>query len=236
MGHSRLLDLVNFMAILIVSTACHEAAHARLAVRFGDETPREHGRMSWNPFVHVHPIYTLLLPAVFYWTTGSVFGGAFTPVNPSRMRNPRLHSLLVSLGGPATNFLLALLFFGVLSGFLFFIGGVDREVRGLGITDQQRNLLEVLHLAVRLNLFLGMFNFLPIPPLDGSDLVAYALPYRLRERWIEFRRNAWILFLVLMATGALGVIMDPAVKVADGAFDASFNWVNAYAREFAKRG
>ena len=230
MGHNKVLDLVNFMAILILSTACHESAHARLAVRFGDETPREHGRISWNPFVHLHPIYSLLLPAVVFWQTGSYFAGAFTPVNPARMRNPRLHSLLVALGGPVTNFLLALLFFGVLSGFLFHIGGIDRNVRGLGISDQNRNLLDVLLMAVQLNLFLGIFNFLPLPPLDGSDLIAFVLPPRLRVRWIEFRRYAWILFVILMATDVLATLLRPAMDAADSAVWYAFGAVNEIAR------
>jgi Zn-dependent protease len=225
MGQHKVLDLVNFMAILIVSTACHESAHARLAVRFGDETPREHGRISWNPFVHLHPIYTLLLPAVFYWQTGSYFAGAFTPVNPSRMRNPRLHSLLVALGGPATNFLLALLFFGVLSGYVISIGGL-----GHGTADHQRNLLGVLVMAVQMNLFLGIFNFLPVPPLDGSDIIAFFLPPRLRVRWIEFRRHAWILFVILMVTGVLDAVLGPAMKAADGVVWSAFERVNEYAR------
>ena len=69
MGNAdRFLDLLNFMAVLILSVAFHEAAHAWLADRFGDDTPRTHGRMTFNPFAHVHPILTIALPAYFYWT------------------------------------------------------------------------------------------------------------------------------------------------------------------------
>lgn len=225
MAAVTLPDLVNFMAILVVSTACHESAHARLADRFGDGTPREAGRISWNPFVHLHPIYSLLLPAVVFWQTGGYIAGAFTPVNPSRMRNPRLHSMLVALAGPATNVLLAIVFFVALAGFLVAVGGVGRAS-----PEGQLNVVHVLELAIEMNLFLALLNFLPIPPLDGSDIVAYLLPVRLRGYWIDFRRHAWIVLLVLMFTGVLGAILHPAMRFAGRWVAAAVHVVNEFAR------
>lgn len=218
-------EFVNFMSVLIVSTACHEAAHARLADRFGDDTPRMAGRISWNPFVHVHPIYTIALPAILFWTTGSYISAAFTPVNPSKMRNPRLHSLLVALGGPAMNLVLALVFFAALAGFVLAIGGYGPES-----LDREKNVLEVLFLGVHLNLFLACFNMLPVPPLDGSDLVGFLLPPRWHRHWVDLRRHAWLLFALLLLTGVLDKVLGPATRASGRVVAEALDVVNRFAR------
>jgi Zn-dependent protease len=225
MESAKVLGLLNFMTVLVLSTACHEFAHAWLADRFGDDTPRRHGRMTFNPFAHVHPIYTIALPAVLFWTSGAFMAAAWTPVNPSKMRRPRLHGLLVSLGGPAANLLVSLGAFLVLAAGILAVGGIHEGTPKGGL-----RVLDILYMAVQLNLFLAMFNLIPIPPLDGSDLVGFLLPARLRLHWEGFRRYAWIVFLILLATNVLDRVLGPATRIAGSAVEFAVAVVNGVAR------
>jgi len=198
---ARLLELVNFLGVLVLSVAFHEAAHAWLADRFGDDTPREHGRMTLNPFAHVHPILTIALPAYFFWIThgrGWLFM-ASTPVRPWQMRRPRLHGMLTALGGPAASLLLGIACFVVMVAFVAFGGG---EGRFLGI----------LRLAVGLNVFGAAFNLLPIPPLDGSSILEFFLPRSCLPAWNWIRSYSWVLFAVLMFTDVLGSLLQPVME------------------------
>jgi Zn-dependent protease len=220
-------DLLAFLAVLVLSTACHEFAHAWCADRFGDDTPRRAGRISFNPFVHIHPIYTVLLPAVMFWSSqgNSFMAAAWTPVQRANMRHPRVHGLLTALAGPATNLALAALFFIVLAVFLLAVGGIEPG----GPVTRNVAFAMFLNMAVKMNLFLSIFNFLPIPPLDGSDLVAFVLPASLRVRWYEARRYAWVGFLVLMMTGVLNLVLDPPMRLADDAVGLGLHLVNGVA-------
>jgi Zn-dependent protease len=198
---ARFLDLLNFMAVLILSVAFHEGAHAWLADRFGDDTPRAHGRMTFNPFAHVHPIMTIALPAYFWWTSGMVLFMATTPVRPWQMRRPRLHGMLTALGGPAASLLLGVACFLAMVVFVAAGGGEGTALR-------------LFRLAVILNVFGAAFNLLPIPPLDGSSILEFFLPRGLLPAWNAYRSYSWVLFAVLMFTGVLGRILGPVMLVA----------------------
>lgn len=206
MGNAdRFLDLLNFMAVLVLSVAFHEAAHAWLADRFGDGTPRAHGRMTFNPFAHVHPILTIALPAYFYWTSGGLLFMAMTPVNPSRMRRPRLHGMLTALGGPAASMLLGIACFVAMVVFVVAAGGSDDMGPGA------LKALRILKLAVILNVFGAFFNLLPVPPLDGSSMLEFFLPRRMLPAWEAYRSYSWIVFAALVLTGALDYLLKPVM-------------------------
>ena len=181
--------------------------------------------MSLNPFVHVHPIYTLLIPSVLFWTGGGFFAAAWTPVNPSRMRRPQVHGLLVSLGGPAANLVLAVGSFLVLAVAILVMGGIDRATPG-----NRLQILDLVYLGVQLNLFMAIFNLLPFPPLDGSEIVAFFLPPRMRAGWMDLRRHAWIVLLILMMSGALDRVLHPPLRVAGRVVDDGIALVNGLAR------
>lgn len=220
----RMLTFLNLMTVVVLSTACHELAHAFTADHFGDDTPRRAGRITFNPLAHIHPLYTVALPAILFLTNNGFMAAAFTPVNIRKMRNPRLHGLLTALAGPATNLLLAILGFVALGILILAVGGLDRDTaRG---TQQVFGFLEM---AVRLNLLLAVFNFLPIPPLDGSDLVGFALPGRLREWWYGMRSYATLVFAVLLFTGSLDFLIGPVVGAAGSALDEGIRLVNRVA-------
>jgi Zn-dependent protease len=220
----RMLGLLNLMAVVVLSTACHELAHAFTADHFGDDTPRRAGRITFNPLAHIHPIYTVALPAILYLTNGGFMAAAFTPVNTRNMRNPRLHGLLTALAGPATNLLLAVLGFLALAVLILAVGGLDQ-----GTSRGTWHVFNLFEMAVRLNLLLAVFNFLPIPPLDGSDLVGFALPGRLRAAWYGMRSYATLVFAVLLFSGSLEFLIGPVVHVANGALDAGIRFVNGMA-------
>lgn len=205
------LDALLFVAILIPSVVIHEVAHAWLADRFGDPTPRAAGRITANPVPHVDPVGSLLVPTALALAGSTVFGWARpVPISPGHFAHPRRGMALVALAGPASNLGLALLvarlgpFVDVRqAGF----EGVDLvSTLGIGLTSDS-TAARILFGALVLNAALAVFNLLPIPPLDGSRLVPLALPERLRPAW---DRAAGYGLLVLLAL----------VFVFDGALEA----------------
>ena len=220
----NVLVFVNLMTVVILSIAFHEFAHAWLADRFGDPTPRMAGRISFNPFVHIHPIWTVLLPAVLFWTNTGFMAAASTPVNPARMRKPRLHGLLTALGGPAANLLLACVGFAVLSVFLLAVGGAGKGGRIGNV-----RVADLLYMATSRNLMLAVFNFLPLPPLDGGEMIGSALPAGLRGYWGVVRRNASMIFIILAVTGLLWRIVGPIMVGAEAVLDFGVGIVNGIA-------
>lgn len=177
------------IALLVLSLGLHEAAHAWVALRCGDSTGRDLGRISLNPLVHVDPFMTLVLPAILYVTSGFVFGGAKpVPVNFYNLRHPYRDMALVALAGPLTNLLLAAVFF-----LLFKVVVLDAELWPTGALGSQ-----VLLSAVTFNLLLAAFNLIPIPPLDGSRVMAWLLPEGLREGYRRLEGLGMVLILLLV--------------------------------------
>lgn len=187
------------LVVLAPSVILHEVSHGWLALRFGDDTAKRAGRLTLNPVAHVDLFGTIILPAILAFTTGAAFGYAKpVPVNPSRMRRPRDHGLLVSLVGPATNIVLAVLVAIVVRPYVEVAGG------GLFAASESR-LLEVVILFGFINVILAAFNLLPIPPLDGSAVVERFLPRRYLPAWHQLRQWSMglLLILVLLLPGVL---------------------------------
>jgi Zn-dependent protease len=176
---------------LLVGLVLHEVMHAATATMFGDPTAREAGRLTLNPIRHLDPFGSVILPgallilAVTGTGSGAVFGYARpVPVQIGRLRRPRIDSLVVSLAGPTTNLLLG------------FLGAL--VLRFLAVPVAPR-LLQFLLVWVLINLVVAAFNFLPVPPLDGSEIVAALLPERLRSVWYGFvRQFGFIVLLVIL--------------------------------------
>jgi Zn-dependent protease len=183
--------VVVFIALsLVVAVILHELMHGVVAERLGDPTAREAGRISLNPIRHIDPVGTILLPgALIVLGSPLVIGYAKpVPVRPARLRNPRVHMLLVSLAGPATNVVLAV------------IGGLILRL----ISPTTLRPAQFLLFWTLTNLFLAVFNLLPLPPLDGSQLVAAVLPRRLRNAFMAFGRYTFLLlFLILWGVPAI---------------------------------
>ncbi len=163
------LELFLFLApILVGSLVLHELAHAYGATRLGDPTPREHGRLTLNPLVHLDPLGTATF-VVTYFLSGFVFGWARpVQVQPDYFRRPKQDMALVAAAGPAMNFAIALACAAVA---IHAGDRLDLEVH------------QVLDAAYQVNLVLGIFNLIPIPPLDGSRIVGAVMSDATYERW-----------------------------------------------------
>jgi len=179
---SQFLSVAPFLAVALVAITFHEAAHAIVANACGDDTAKRMGRASLNPIRHIDLIGTILLPTFLYAVHSPVlFGWAKpVPVDWSRLRHWRSGMMLVAAAGPAANFLLAGLSFGAI----------------LVLSDAgfwpPHWLRDTLSASVALNLILGAFNLIPIPPFDGSKVLAGLLPERwaMRIAGLRLRRNA----------------------------------------------
>lgn len=199
MSMDTVINVALVLAVIVPSVVLHEVAHGVTALRFGDDTAKRAGRLTLNPIPHIDLFGTVLLPAILAFTTGSAFGYAKpVPVVPARMRRPRDHGLLVSLAGPATNIVLAVLAAMVLRRF------------PPGNSQWAFNI--VVYFGT-LNAILAVFNLLPIPPLDGSALVERVLPRRMLPRWRQVRQYsmAILLVLVLLVPQVLRTVFDWAI-------------------------
>jgi len=187
---AKLIEVSCLIAVVILSLGIHEYGHALVAYLCGDDTAKREGRMTVNPIVHIDPFMTVLLPAFLYFSTGGrfMFGGARpVPVDPRRLRNPLRDMMLVAIAGPATNVVLAVVFMLLAKTSLTHWGYGPEEL-----------MPRVLQISALLNLNLAVFNMLPIPPLDGSRVMAYLLPHSLRESYIGLERFGLLLVIVFI--------------------------------------
>lgn len=185
------LVLLFTISSLAISISFHEAAHAWMANRLGDPTAKHLGRISLNPFDHIDPIGTVILPLFLIISGLPVFGWAKpTPFNPWNLENPKRDSALISLAGPASNFAIAIV-----------LALIFRVIR-----------FDLLLSIIQLNLALGIFNLIPIHPLDGFKVVGGLLPKNLYLQWVQLERYGPILLLVLIFFGG-GIIATVVLPI-----------------------
>jgi Zn-dependent protease len=183
-------DLLVRIPALLLALTVHEAAHGLIAHRLGDPTAKEHGRLTLNPLAHLDPIGLLAL-----WLVG--FGWAKpVPVNPLYFKGDRRRGMfLVGLAGPGANFLLALLFS------LFFAA--------LPLLYQHQLVRELMTATFIYNVFLGVFNLLPFPPLDGSKVLAYFLPRNIAYSFSQLEQYGPLILILLIFSGILPRLLQP---------------------------
>jgi len=183
--------IATWLIPLVVAIVLHEISHGWAANAFGDPTAKEQGRLSPNPIRHVDPVGTIGLPLLLAVTGLPVFGWARpVPVVAARMRNPRLHMMLVALAGPGMNLLLAFLAAVALAAVF------DSASQRVG--DAPIFLIANLHNFLVLNLFLAVFNMLPVPPFDGGHVVEGLLPRAMVGGWRRLGRYAFPILIVLL--------------------------------------
>jgi Zn-dependent protease len=202
------IGLTSFI-VLLFSLSFHEAAHAWMARRLGDETAHHEGRITLNPIAHIDPIGTLLIPLLqIFWSGIPLIGWAKpTPYNPGNFNRDvsmaRGH-VLVAGAGPISNLVLALGFTA-----LFFVG-----LRAVGAEALGQGGRTLLLIGIQMNVALSIFNLFPLPPLDGSKVASWGLPRTLGERYDRTFEpfGPWLL-LILVMTGILTRLLQPLIHL-----------------------
>ena len=193
------MEYLPLLPILLLSVILHEMAHGWMALKLGDPTARDLGRLTLNPIPHIDPIGSILVPALSLLTAGTVFiaWAKPVPINPANFKNLRRDDILVSVVGPLSNLVVAAfcaLFYGIVISFTGSVNamadGVEREVTLF--------LLKMFSVGITLNIFLAVFNLLPIPPLDGSHVIASLLPPAIGARYRQIGFAGIILLLLIM--------------------------------------
>lgn len=212
-------QLVIYMVVLLFAISAHEAAHAWMSYKFGDDTARLLGRITLNPVAHTDPIGTLLIPiaSFIFANMGGVVAmipligwGKPTPVNPLRWRRKDLANVMVSIAGILANLtiaIVALILFKIAFQYthLFSEGGALSSVA----EPVQLFLLR----ALTINVSLAIFNFLPFPPLDGSKVLWTILPDSMKPALEALERFGFIILLLVVSSGFLQIVFRPVMRV-----------------------
>lgn len=200
--------LVSIPGVLIAITF-HEFAHGFVAYKLGDNTAKDEGRLSLNPFAHLDPIGSLmLLFAGFGWGKPV----HVNPINYTRKISMEKGEAIVSAAGPIMNFLLAIVFTLIYFAIYKFAG-----VAFLSSTVGSIVMLLISN-TISVNIGLGVFNLIPLPPLDGSKVIMPFLPYKAKEWFVNNEQIFSIVFVVLWITGLAGNIISPAINGITNAF------------------
>ena len=201
------------MVVLLLAISAHEAAHAWMSYRFGDDTAYLLGRITLNPVAHTDPIGTLLIPIVGFIV--SMAGGNFfligwgkpTPVNPLRWRQKDLANVMVSIAGILANLLIATVAFVIMK-VLIENGTWYRMNDGMG--EPAKILLDLM---LRMNISLAVFNLLPFPPLDGSKVLETFLPESMQPVLATLEQYGYLILMVMMYLGVFGAIIYPVLYI-----------------------
>ena len=191
------LEAALMAVVLLFSVIVHEVAHGYIALLNGDPTARVMGRITLNPGPHIDPIGTIILPLLLLLShAGILFGWAKpVPVNPLNYRHYRWGEITVSAAGPLSNLALAVIFSYLLR---------------LGMGNM--GLMKLAFFGVSINIFLALFNLIPIPPLDGSHILAILLPPKAARMYSYLEPVGFVLILALFYTGLLNVLIMPLYR------------------------
>ena len=204
--------LIIYMVVLLLAISAHEAAHAWMSYKFGDDTARLLGRITLNPMAHTDPIGTLLIPIVMFIFGSSgtniplIGWGKPTPVNPLRWRNKDLANVMVSLAGILANIFIASIAFLILK-VIIMNGGpfvLPESVR--------EPVLLFLQYLLFMNVSLAVFNLLPFPPLDGSKVLETFLPASAQPILEILEQHGYIIMMILIYVGFTSAIISPVME------------------------
>src|SRR5690606_21450374 len=206
--------LVMFLVVLLMAVSIHEAGHAWMSMKYGDDTAYMVGRVTLNPFAHADPIGTLLIP-ILAFTFGAV-GGALAsvlligwgkpkPVNPRNWRNYKQANVMVSIAGIGANLILATI------GFIIFKTLIETGTIHAGNANEGviQPIIIFLNYLVMLNVSLAVFNLLPFPPLDGSKVLSTFLPDSFQPLFQMLEQFGFIILLLLVYMGIIGLMIRP---------------------------
>jgi len=193
------MEFILYIPLLLFSIIVHEFSHGYIAYKHGDDTAYLSGRLTFNPISHIDPVGTIAIPLICYFSGLPIFGWAKpVPVNPYRMRDREKAMIKVAAAGPASNILLAIvavIIFKLLISFHLIGGG------------QSGIMIKLIWYFISLNIILAIFNLIPIPPLDGSQILSGLLPYHLSVKYRSFSKYGFFLLIVLLMTGLLKYVL-----------------------------
>lgn len=179
----RIIDL----CLLVFSFTVHEVAHAITADKFGDSTAKDAGRITLNPLAHIDPIASIIMPLLV-----GIGAAKPVPVQFEFLRPRRLGMIMVSFAGPFSNFIMAVVFALIIK---------------VGIASDFATM--ILERGILLNLILGIFNLIPIPPLDGSKIVLAFFPEHIQEKVLRWENYGFMVLIILVLLGAINTIVMP---------------------------
>ncbi len=211
--------MIIWFVVFLFSLSFHEAAHAWTSERFGDDTGRLQGRITLNPLPHIDPIGTIVFPLIMMFTSVPLLGWA-KPVqtNPLLWRDKTRANISVSAAGPISNFILMAIAFItmkvlILTGVLTLNSKIRTIYEVFGPSPGQPAFVQPLAMflcvMLMLNLALGVFNLIPIPPLDGSHVLEELLPYQMARAYEQIRPYGFLLLIGLLYLGVLNYIFEP---------------------------
>ena len=202
MTTGSILSLILTLPAVLIAITFHEYAHAFVADKLGDDTPRIQGRLTLNPFAHLDPIGAVLLVFVHFGWGKPV---EINPRNFSRKISMSAGEAIVSLAGPLMNFILAIVF-TIISCILVKFASSFILFNQIGAI-----IYTLIKICISINIGLGVFNLIPLPPLDGSKILMHFLPYNAKNWMIRNQNIFYIVFVLIWITGLAGVIISPVI-------------------------
>jgi Zn-dependent protease len=222
-------DYLPLLPILLFSVVIHELAHGAMALRLGDPTARDAGRLTLNPLPHIDPIGSVLVPLLSLVTAGRVFiaWAKPVPVNPSFFARLRRDDALVSAAGPVSNILLAACcsLAVIVLGFLAWWLDVGEESTGYSLLSF---CYQMFYAGAYLNVVLAVFNLLPVPPLDGSHLLAALLPGRVAEGYRRIGFLGVFALIFLLSVPAVGAAFDVVINTIFAPFQSAITYALSF--------
>lgn len=197
------MNLLYSVPPFLFAIICHEVAHAYVANKLGDPTAKSLGRITFNPIKHIDLFMSIILPGMLILSNSPIiFGGAKpVPVNPGYFKNPKRDMALVAAAGPLSNFLIAIISFYLYS----YLSVHTEDLLSLAILK-----IWLLHSLI-INVALGLFNLIPVPPLDGGRIMVGILPSPLARAWAKLERFGLIIVILLLILDIPQKILDPAI-------------------------